>query len=212
MTLLVGANFSAYTFLAADSLQVWPRPDRTKIIKEEIKKISLTPRGLVAGIGSINVFQPVINQLQAKGFRDEAEVSAFLKASLAQVSSRPDAAEHLSGQRTALFASFVEGKSNLTLFHVDDNFEPKRIEHTLQTLLPDGALPGQNVAEQNALAQSLVAAIDLDDVDALVEAFSGYFRHFRKLFPNAVGPHFQLGLQTADELEITDLMPLESDS
>ncbi|MDQ3419583.1 MAG: hypothetical protein M3541_12525 [Acidobacteriota bacterium] len=174
-----------------------------------MEKISQTPRGLVAGVGSINLFQPVIDELRASGFQDEAEITKILRTSRTHVLTLPGGNAHLAKDRTGLFASFVETRVRLSLFQVDDDFNPTRIQTSLQTLLPDGALPGQNTVQQEALCNGLVAAVKRDQIEKVVEHFQKYFGHFRKLHPQVVGPFFQIGIHSDAEVTITDLIPAQ---
>lgn len=209
MSLLIGISFEKYTLLAADSLHVWNRAG-TKTVHEDVKKIGRTPNGLIAGVGAINIFQSVVEQLKRDGFDDPSAIPELLRLSHAELRALvPDADQRFVSDRTAVMVTYEDTVVHLRLLHIDEDYEPTDLDGSVQALLPGGAKRGENAAQQQQLINVLERAVARDDVGRILQAFAHYFAHFRRRYPDEVGPAFQVGLHAIGEIEITDLMPAD---
>src|SRR5687767_7202535 len=104
MSLLIGFDFGGFPVLASDSLHVWTRPNGSNEVNDAVEKIRRTPRAMAAGIGSINVFEPVLKDITANGFDKPSEVTQKLRTSFAAFVSRPGARTGMRGN-TAIMAT-----------------------------------------------------------------------------------------------------------
>src|SRR5207253_11430784 len=116
---------------------------------DDARKVERTHSGLVAGSGSIDIFQPVVDELRNRSLGLAATTEA-LKASEAGLFQRaPDYLSRFPNDNTGLcLTSLIEDGPVLNVFFRDTNYEPAPVSGTLQVILPHGVAPGIHVAEQ----------------------------------------------------------------
>ena len=201
MSLLFALHSGGVSLLASDSLHVWTNPDGSKKVVQAVKKIHKTPSGLIAGIGTINVFQPVIDEIIDNGYAGPADVIARLRASLDKIQKLLGASAAMS-KTTAIMLSYGDPSVHLRSFHQQDDFVEEDLDGKMSALLPGSAVPGMHRVKLQAIATA-------PDPPAIIKAIRSYFRCFHVDFPQEVGPSFQFGVHTGETIQISDLIPIE---
>jgi hypothetical protein len=182
MSLLIGISLGSVAILASDSLHVWTTAGVTTR-NDAVEKIHQTPRGLAAGIGLINVFDPVLKNITANGFKDPAEITQQLQASFTSFVKRPEAQAAVQKDRTAIMATYNNPEVRLRSCHQDDNFVAEDLDGRIMSLLPAGSTSGKHVDQR----QRLVEALNTGDLKVVIRALKEYFRFFHEAYPDEVG-------------------------